>query len=166
MRTQSTPTSAKLTPISRLRTQRSAASNGGVVGTHMFAFQPQPTHNPDRLFGRMTYTRWFYSVFTVMPSQDNQSLILRQLHKSLCELAFTPLIEKMTSKSRSQMSSECVFDNEIPHWKIKQLIKAILSKLGVQSLFSQPCYALVKKSLLRLFTNNHHRNSEPLHVYC
>ena len=54
------------------------------------------------------------------------------------------------------MSSDCVFDNEIPHWKIKQLIKAILSKLGVQSLFSQPCYATVKKSLLRLFTNNHH----------
>ena len=72
------------------------------------------------------------------------------------ELAFTPLIEKMTSKERSQMSSECVFDSEIPHWKIKQLIKQILSKLGVQSLFSQPCYATVKKSLLRLFTNNHH----------
>ena len=48
MRTQSTPTSAKSTPVSRLRTQRTAASNRGVVGTHMFAFQPQPAHNPGK----------------------------------------------------------------------------------------------------------------------
>ena len=29
-------------------------------------------------------------------------------------MAFTPLIEKVASKERSQMRSECVFDNKIP----------------------------------------------------
>ncbi|XP_067943231.1 telomerase reverse transcriptase-like [Watersipora subatra] len=103
------------------------------VGSHMLACQPCPKISPDRLFGGMSYARWYHGIFGCRPTPADTCHPLKLVHRNLRDLAFNPLIEAYTTV-RPDSDEDNIFAHAVPHWKVCQLMKRILSKLQVSNL--------------------------------
>ncbi|KAF6017124.1 EST2 [Bugula neritina] len=129
--------------------------NNPVIKTLMFTNKSKPKTSPDRLFGGMSYTRWYQSVFKVSSASQKPCPDLKAFHKRLRNIAFSPLIEAFTQKESQTVETNRIFDSMVPHWKIKQLIKRVLMKLKVSSLLSSKnCFKKVLDRLKLIFTSN------------